>query len=95
VIGKHEIETIICKIARIPPQTVSTDDRSRLATLERDLKTVVFGQEASIEALAAAIKMARSGLGQTRKTHRVILVLGSNGCWQNRSGTPIGFHAWH
>src|SRR5665811_1427846 len=60
-IGKGDIEDIIAKIARIPPQNVSSDDRSKLATIERDLKNVVFGQDPAIEALAAAIKMARSG----------------------------------
>ncbi len=63
IIGKGEIEEIIAKIARIPPRSVSTDDRSALANLERDLKATVFGQDKAIEALGAAIKMARSGLG--------------------------------
>jgi ATP-dependent Clp protease ATP-binding subunit ClpA len=66
-IGKGDIEDIIAKIARIPPQNVSSDDRSKLATIERDLKNVVFGQDPAIEALAAAIKMARSGLGKPEK----------------------------
>mgnify|MGYP002040589323 FL=1 len=60
VIGKVDIENIVSKIARIPPQSVSNDDRSKLATLDRDLKTVVFGQDNAIDALAAAIKMALS-----------------------------------
>ena len=66
-IGKTEIEEIVSKIARIPPQTVNTDDRQVLAKLDRNLKNVVFGQEAAIDALAAAIKMARSGLGKPEK----------------------------
>ncbi|HSY28297.1 MAG TPA: AAA family ATPase, partial [Burkholderiaceae bacterium] len=61
-IGKAEIEEIISKIARIPPQSVNQDDRTKLQTIERDLKNVVFGQEPAIEALASAIKMARAGL---------------------------------
>jgi ATP-dependent Clp protease ATP-binding subunit ClpA len=61
-IGKADIEEIISKIARIPPQTVNQDDRSKLQTIDRDLKNVVFGQEPAIEALASAIKMARAGL---------------------------------
>ncbi len=48
VIGKVDIENIVSKIARIPPQSVSNDDRSKLATLDRDLKTVVFGQDNAI-----------------------------------------------
>jgi ATP-dependent Clp protease ATP-binding subunit ClpA len=91
VIGKHEIETIICKIARIPPQTVSTDDRSRLATLERDLKTVVFGQEASIEALAAAIKMARSGLGKPEKPIGSFLFSGPTGVGKTEVARQLAF----
>ncbi len=91
VIGKHEIETIICKIARIPPQTVSTDDRSRLATLERDLKTVVFGQEASIEALSAAIKMARSGLGKPEKPIGSFLFSGPTGVGKTEVARQLAF----
>ena len=53
VIGKADIEAIVSKIARIPPTSVSSDDRSKLQYLERDLKNVVFGQDSSIEALAA------------------------------------------
>ncbi|MEO8342510.1 MAG: Clp protease N-terminal domain-containing protein, partial [Gallionella sp.] len=67
VIGKHEIEEIIAKIARIPPRSVSSDDRNTLKTLDRDLKAVVFGQNKAIDALATAIKMSRSGLGNPQK----------------------------
>ena len=48
---------------RIPPKSVSKDDRAALQNLERDLKTMVFGQDKAIDALAAAIRMSRSGLG--------------------------------
>jgi ATP-dependent Clp protease ATP-binding subunit ClpA len=78
-IGKAEIEDIISKIARIPPQTVSSDDRSKLQTLDRDLKATVFGQDPAIEALAAAIKMARSGLGKPDKPIGSFLFLGPTG----------------
>ena len=61
MIGKQDIEEIVAKIARIPSTHVSTDDRSSLKNLDRDLKAVVFGQEAAIDALTRAIKMARSG----------------------------------
>jgi len=79
LIGKHDIETIVSRIARIPPQSVSSDDRSRLATLERDLSAVVFGQQPAIEALAAAIKMARSGLGKPDKPIGAFLFSGPTG----------------
>lgn len=91
VIGKVEIEQIVCKIARIPQQTVSTDDRSRLATLERDLKTVVFGQDAAIEALAAAIKMARSGLGRPEKPIGSFLFSGPTGVGKTEVARQLAY----
>ncbi|KAB0624112.1 ATP-dependent Clp protease ATP-binding subunit ClpA [Acinetobacter gandensis] len=62
VISVENIEDIVSKIARIPPKTVSKDDKSVLGNLERDLKRVVFGQDEAIEALASAIKLSRAGL---------------------------------
>lgn len=58
----ENIEDIVAKIARIPPKTVSKDDKSVLQHLERDLKRVVFGQDEAISALASAIKLSRAGL---------------------------------
>ncbi|MEB3754221.1 ATP-dependent Clp protease ATP-binding subunit ClpA [Acinetobacter sp. MD2(2019)] len=58
----ENIEDIVAKIARIPPKTVSKDDKSVLENLERDLKRVVFGQDEAITALASAIKLSRAGL---------------------------------
>ena len=63
VINVADVETIIAKIARIPPKTVSSSDKDVLRNLERDLKLVVFGQDEAIDMLANAIKMARAGLG--------------------------------
>src|SRR5690606_39566383 len=60
--GVELIQNIIPKIARIPPKTVAASDRDALRNLERDLKLVIFGQDRAINALSAAIKMARSGL---------------------------------
>src|SRR5437868_6871398 len=79
IIGKVEIEEIIAKIARIPPRSVSTDDRSALANLDRDLKGVVFGQDRAIDALSSAIKMARSGLGNPQKPIGNFLFSGPTG----------------
>ncbi len=79
LIGKVEVEAIISKMARIPAQTVSTDDINKLSTLERDLKTMVFGQNQSIEALTAVIKMSRSGLGKTDKPIGSFLFSGPTG----------------
>jgi len=91
VIGKAEIETIVSKIARIPPQSVSHDDRSKLATLERDLKTVVFGQDTAIEALAGAIKMARSGLGKPDKPIGAFLFSGPTGVGKTEVAKQLAF----
>jgi ATP-dependent Clp protease ATP-binding subunit ClpA len=62
-ITKTEVEEIVAKIARIPPANVSNDDRGKLKTLERDLKSVVFGQDKALDVLASSVMMARSGLG--------------------------------
>jgi ATP-dependent Clp protease ATP-binding subunit ClpA len=62
-----DVEDIVAKIARIPPKSVSSDDKETLRNLERDLKSMVFGQDKAIEALAAAIKLARAGLREPEK----------------------------
>ncbi len=79
VVGVTEIENIVAMMARIPPKSVSVSDKEMLRTLERDLKLVVFGQEQAIESLAAAIKMARSGLGQAQKPIGSFLFAGPTG----------------
>ncbi|HLU79556.1 MAG TPA: ATP-dependent Clp protease ATP-binding subunit ClpA [Burkholderiaceae bacterium] len=91
LIGKAEVQATVAKIARIPPQSVSTDDRNKLATLERDLKTVVFGQDAAIEALAAAIKMARSGLGKPDKPIGSFLFSGPTGVGKTEVAKQLAF----
>src|SRR6201994_2482341 len=63
----RDVEEIVAKIARIPPKSVSADDKETLRNLERDLKAMVFGQDKAIEALAAAIKLARAGLREPEK----------------------------
>ncbi len=78
-IGVTDIEAIVAKIARIPPKSVSSADKEALKTLEDDLKRVVFGQNAAIEALAASIKMARSGLGHPEKPIGAYLFSGPTG----------------
>lgn len=67
VINVKDIEAAIATMARIPAKTVSSNDREQLANLERDLRTVVFGQEKAIEALSSAIKLARAGLRSADK----------------------------
>jgi ATP-dependent Clp protease ATP-binding subunit ClpA len=63
----RDVEEIVAKIARIPPKSVSADDKETLRNLERDLKSMVFGQDKAIEALSAAIKLARAGLRDPEK----------------------------
>ncbi|HRW64570.1 MAG TPA: ATP-dependent Clp protease ATP-binding subunit ClpA [Candidatus Competibacter sp.] len=79
VINVGDIETIIAKIARIPPKTVSSSDKDVLRNLERDLKLVVFGQDEAIDMLANAIKMARAGLGNEQKPIGNFLFAGPTG----------------
>ena len=92
-ISIKEIEEIIAKIARIPPKNVSSDDRSALKTLERDLRAVVFGQGKAIEALSSAIKMARSGLGQPAEADWLLPLFRPHRRGQNRSRAPTGLYS--
>ena len=78
-IGKGEIERIIAKVARIPETTVSHDDKQALKTLSDTLKRQIFGQDAAIDVLVSAVKMARSGLGQTDKPMGCFLFSGPTG----------------
>ncbi len=91
IIGKAEIEDIIAKIARIPPRSVSVDDRSALAKLDRDLKAVVFGQDKAIDALASAIKMARSGLGNPHKPIGSFLFSGPTGVGKTEVARQLAY----
>ena len=91
IIGKHEIEEIIAKITRIPAQTVSVDDRSALKTLDRDLKAVVFGQDKAIGALTAAIRMARSGLGNPVKPIGSFLFSGPTGVGKTEVARQLAY----
>lgn len=78
-ITPKEIEMVIATMARIPPKSVSTDDKLALATLETDLKRVVFGQNAAIEKLSSAIKLARAGLREPEKPIGNYLFTGPTG----------------
>ncbi len=79
VIGVKEVEAVIAKMARIPPKSVSRDDKLVLRNLERDLKGVVFGQEKAIDALSASIKLARAGLREPEKPIGSYLFSGPTG----------------
>ncbi len=90
-ISRQEIEEIVAKIARIPPQSVSVDDRSKLQTLDRDIKSVVFGQDPAIEALASAIKMTRAGLGKVDRPIGSFLFSGPTGVGKTEVAKQLAF----
>ena len=91
IISKQDIEEIIAKIARIPSAQVSSDDRHALKNLDRDLKSVVFGQEQAIDALAKAIKMARSGLGTPGKPIGSFLFSGPTGVGKTEVAKQLAY----
>jgi len=75
----RHIEEVVARIARIPPKTVSNNDKEVLRNLERNLKLVIYGQDPAVETLAAAIKMSRSGLGDPQKPVGSFLFAGPTG----------------
>ena len=79
VVDVRHIEDVVARIARIPPKTVSSNDKETLRNLERNLKLVIFGQDKAVETLSAAIKMSRSGLGDERKPVGNFLFAGPTG----------------
>ncbi len=79
LIGVPEIEQVVAKIARIPPRSVSSDDKSALKSLAPELKKVVYGQDAAIEALSSAILLSRSGLGSPTRPIGSFLFSGPTG----------------
>ena len=90
-ISKAEVEDIVAKIARIPPANVSNDDRGKLKTIERDLKSVVFGQDKALEVLASAVKMARSGLGRDDKPIGSFLFSGPTGVGKTEAAKQLAY----
>jgi ATP-dependent Clp protease ATP-binding subunit ClpA len=91
VINKSEIEEIVAKIARIPAKTVSSNDKNVLRNLDRDLKNVVFGQDKAIDALATAIKMSRSGLGNPQKPIGAFLFSGPTGVGKTEVARQLAY----
>ena len=79
VVGVSDIESVIAKIARIPPKTVSSDDKETLHKLEPNLQMVVFGQDKAISSLATSIKLARAGLKAVDKPIGSFLLAGPTG----------------
>ena len=78
-VSLKDVEDVVAMIARIPPKSVSKDDRETLKLLERDLKTVVFGQDKAIDTLASAIKLSRAGLRDAEKPIGSYLFSGPTG----------------
>ncbi|MBQ4799045.1 ATP-dependent Clp protease ATP-binding subunit ClpA [Pseudoalteromonas sp. MMG006] len=78
-IGVSDIELIISKMARIPPQNVSSTDKETLKNLDRNLKMLVYGQDQSIDALTSAIRLSRSGLANEDKPVGSFLFAGPTG----------------
>ena len=90
-ISKAEVEEIVAKIARIPAANVSNDDRSKLKTLERDLRNVVFGQDKALDVLASAVKMARSGIGKGDKPIGSFLFSGPTGVGKTEAAKQLAY----
>ena len=78
-ITARDVERVVARIAKIPERTVSSDDRAALQNLEPELKKVIFGQDAAIDAIASAIKLGRSGLGSPEKPTGCFLFSGPTG----------------
>jgi len=79
ILGVEDIEGIVAKLARVPPKSVGADDRETLRNLDRDLKTLVYGQDAAIGALVSAIKLSRAGLREPEKPIGCYLFSGPTG----------------
>jgi ATP-dependent Clp protease ATP-binding subunit ClpA len=92
VVDVPEIEFIVARMARIPPKQVSASDRDVLRNLDRNLKMVVFGQDQAIDSLAGAIKMARSGLGNSSKPIGCFLLAGPTGVGKTEVTRQLAMH---
>jgi len=90
-IGTKEIEDVIAKIARIPPQHINKDDRNSLKNLERDLRAVIFGQDKAIQSLTNAIKMSRSGIGPENRPIGSFLFSGPTGVGKTEVARQLAY----
>ena len=88
-IGVRDVENIVAKIARIPPKQVSRDDRDSLQNLDQELKSVVFGQDDAIEALATAVKLSRAGLRAPEKPIGCYLFSGPTGVGKTEAARQL------
>ena len=90
VIGEHEIETVVSKIAKIPERTVSLSEVDRLKNLEAELKERIFGQDAAIEAVVQAVKRSRAGFGTRDKPVASFLFVGPTGVGKTELSRQLG-----
>ncbi len=90
IVNDTDVESIVAKIARIPPRSVSVSDKERLQSLDADLKGVVFGQDTAIETLVRAIRLARAGLGQPEKPVGSFLFSGPTGVGKTEVAKQLG-----
>lgn len=91
-LGVKEIEEIVAKIARMPAKSMSVDDAKVLRNLEKDMKLVVFGQDAALEALCSAIKMSRAGLREEEKPIGNYLFTGPTGVGKTEVAQQLAKH---
>jgi ATP-dependent Clp protease ATP-binding subunit ClpA len=89
-IGQPEVEQVVAKMARVPVQAVSTDDRRALATLDGELKKVIYGQDSAIDTVASAIKLSRSGLRSPDKPIGNFLFTGPTGVGKTELARQLG-----
>jgi ATP-dependent Clp protease ATP-binding subunit ClpA len=89
LLGVREMEETVAKIARIPPRNVSASDKEALRTLEEDLRTAVFGQDAAMHALATAVKLSRAGLKAPEKPIGCFLFAGPTGVGKTEASRQL------
>lgn len=92
VIGEHEVELVVARMARIPPKSVSTSDRIRLRQLEEDLRQVIYGQPHAIHQVVEAIKLSRAGLGHPEKPIGSFLFSGPTGVGKTELARQLARH---
>jgi ATP-dependent Clp protease ATP-binding subunit ClpA len=79
LIDVHEVETVVSRMAKIPPRTIAVSEKDRLGKLEEDLRLVIYGQDHAIKQIVSAIKLSRSGLGNADKPIGSFLFSGPTG----------------